>query len=273
MRTSISIRLAISVFLFTGIAFRFGSAFASPQDFQFDGNGKVIACVSSDQHELMIHSYPGFAVLRRVKTSDLFGEKAWSRENDPESNYKFRQVVLHFEEAFIAFQGSGVGSNSSFSGIYNFEFDTATRLHFGGGPSYDFSPDGTWLVTSDVCGNILNPFGARSGSLPVLPAESRDGVGVRSFYFSEDSKMIAQCTYSYVDAQKLKTKTEIQIFRLPDDAQYALINLDDGFFVRALKDRPEFTAQRFDEFMKNWVIKDRQDTILLLMRRTDEVKR
>ncbi len=71
---------------------------------------------------------------------------------------------------------------------------------------------------------------------------------------------------SYMKRSEL---TKDQPFQLPDDAAYALIDTEDLFFVRALKDQPELTAKRFDAFMKEWVIQERQGSILLLRRQTE----
>ncbi|MBL8014522.1 MAG: DUF2079 domain-containing protein [Candidatus Omnitrophica bacterium] len=60
---------------------------------------------------------------------------------------------------------------------------------------------------------------------------------------------------------------EGSIFKLPEDARYALIDLNDFFFKRAQKQRPELTNQKFNEFMQDWNVIEKQGPIVLLQRR------
>lgn len=75
----------------------------------------------------------------------------------------------------------------------------------------------------------------------------------------------------YQDPLKIK-KAELyqgKIFELPKDARYALIDLDDAFFTRAQKQRPELTNQKFNAFLQSWDVVEKQGSIVLYKRRVE----
>jgi uncharacterized membrane protein len=54
-----------------------------------------------------------------------------------------------------------------------------------------------------------------------------------------------------------------QVFRLPDDVSYALIDWNDDWMVKALAYKPEY-RKRIDLFLKDWVIIKQHESVVLL---------
>lgn len=70
----------------------------------------------------------------------------------------------------------------------------------------------------------------------------------------------------YQDASKLK-KGELfknKVFELPADVDYALIDLNDPFLMRAVKEKPDAIGERVDAFLKDWQVIRRQGSVVLL---------
>jgi len=212
MPTSIPIRLSISVcFLVFCITLCCAVSIAFPQDFQFDESGEIVAYTNCERHDLTVLSYTENVVILRLTIADLFRDNSWSPLNsiNPIPQASFRQLSFPPKGEFIAFRAEGIGE--CYSGIFNVKFKRTIGLHFGGSKTFEFSPDGKWLVTSEIGGNSLIPFREYPNFRPVLRAESS------SFYFSQDCKLIAMCMD--VDVQNGKQLTEIQIFQLPNEAE------------------------------------------------------
>lgn len=70
----------------------------------------------------------------------------------------------------------------------------------------------------------------------------------------------------YQDASKLN-KGELfknKVFELPADVDYALIDLNDPFLMRAVKEKPDAIGERVDAFLKDWQVIRRQGSVVLL---------
>lgn len=221
MRNRSSNCLTISIFFVWCLTICSTVSIALPQEFQFDESGKLIAYTNAERHDLTVLSFPERAVLFRATIADFFPENSWEPLNsiNPIPAASFNRLSLHPEGKFIAFGADGFGVGSSYSGIFNLSLERSIELHFGVVKNFEFSPDGVWVVASDFGGTILTPFGAMAGSQPVLPTELQSGRESRSFYFSPDCNMVAECTFTYTDVQKLKAATDIQIYRTPGKAE------------------------------------------------------
>lgn len=186
---------------------------ATPQDFQFDENGNNVAYTSCERHDLTVLCYKENTVVFRSTIADFFRENSWSPLNsiNPIPGPSFTQLSLHPGGEFVAFRAVGNGMGSCYSGIFNVKFERPIGLHFGGVKTFEFSPDGKWLITSEIGGISLMPFREYPNFRAVLPTESS------SYYFSQDCKKLAMCTY--IDVPNVKQITEIQIFCLPDEAE------------------------------------------------------
>lgn len=57
-------------------------------------------------------------------------------------------------------------------------------------------------------------------------------------------------------------------FKLPDEVEYALIDFNDPWLYRDLRDNPKITRQRIDDFFRQntWVVKERRGQIVLYQR-------